>query len=160
MRAVDVGIGHDDDLVVAQLRDVELGADAGAEALDDGLELVVADDLVDAGLLDVEHLAPEGKDGLDSCGRGPSWPSRLRNRPLRCRSRTWSGSFSWQSASLPGRPALSRKDLRRVSSRACRAAMRALAARTVFSRMASMISGLLLEEEGRTARSRSRRRCP
>ena len=33
VRAVDVGVGHQDDLVIAQLRDVELfGADAGAHA--------------------------------------------------------------------------------------------------------------------------------
>ena len=46
------------------------------------------------------------------------------------------GSFSWQSASLPGRPALSRLPLRRVSSRALRAASRARAASMAFSRMA------------------------
>ncbi len=64
MGAVDVGIGHQDDLVIPQLRDVELVADAGAEGRDDRRQLVVADDLVDPRLLDVQHLAPEGKDGL------------------------------------------------------------------------------------------------
>src|SRR3546814_3573939 len=34
MRAVDVGVGHDDDLVIAQLVDREFVADAGAERLD------------------------------------------------------------------------------------------------------------------------------
>src|SRR6185312_10044629 len=38
------------------------------------------------------------------------------------------GSLSWQSASLPGSDPPSRKDLRRVRSRACLAAIRALAA--------------------------------
>ena len=38
------------------------------------------------------------------------------------------GSRSWQSASLPGRPLESMADLRRVSSRALRAASRARAA--------------------------------
>ena len=51
------------------------------------------------------------------------------------------GSFSWQSASFPGRPELSRADLRRVSSLAWRAAMRAFAARTDLSRIAAMTSG-------------------
>ena len=41
MRAVDVGVGHDDDLVVAQLADVELVlADAGAEREDQRADLL------------------------------------------------------------------------------------------------------------------------
>ena len=43
------------------------------------------------------------------------------------------GSPSWQSASLPGRPAPSSAPLRRTSSRALRAASRARAASTIFS---------------------------
>src|SRR3712207_9458017 len=38
--AVDVGVRHQDDLVVAQLRDVELVVDAGAEGGDHRLDLV------------------------------------------------------------------------------------------------------------------------
>ena len=34
MRAIDIGVGHDDDLVIAQLFEVELVADAGAHRLD------------------------------------------------------------------------------------------------------------------------------
>ena len=64
--AVHIGIGHDDDLVVAQLARVELVPDAGAQGGDDGLELVVAVDLVGPGLLHVEHLAPQGEDGLEA----------------------------------------------------------------------------------------------
>lgn len=59
--AVDIGIGHDDDLVIAELIDVKLIAQSGAERRDDGRELVVAVDLVGAGLFDVEHLAPQGR---------------------------------------------------------------------------------------------------
>ena len=64
MRAVDIGIGHDDDLVIAELQRVEVLADARAERRDDGLELVVAVDLVGARLLDIQHLAPQGEDRL------------------------------------------------------------------------------------------------
>jgi len=69
VRAVDVGIGHDDDLVVAQPRDVDVvlvvaAADPHAERRDDGLDLLVLQDLVEAGLLDVEDLAAQGQDGL------------------------------------------------------------------------------------------------
>ncbi len=42
------------------------------------------------------------------------------------------GSFSWQSASLPGRFATSIAVLRRVRSRALRAASRAIAASTIL----------------------------
>ena len=42
------------------------------------------------------------------------------------------GSFSWQSASLPGRPAISSAPLRRVISRALRAASRARAASIIL----------------------------
>ncbi|MNE48095.1 hypothetical protein D3C80_1425390 [compost metagenome] len=42
------------------------------------------------------------------------------------------GSFSWQSASLPGRPAMSSAPLRRVISRALRAASRARAASIIL----------------------------
>ena len=51
------------------------------------------------------------------------------------------GSVSEQSASLPGRPVLSSSPLRRVISRARRAALRALAASMHFSRMARAAGG-------------------
>ena len=66
MAAVDIGIGHDDDLVIAQLVDVELIPDAGAERDDQRVELVVAVDLVGARLFDVEHLAPHRQDRLEA----------------------------------------------------------------------------------------------
>ena len=51
------------------------------------------------------------------------------------------GSFSWQSASFPGRPAMSRAPLRRVSSRALRAASRARAASMILPTMALASAG-------------------
>ncbi len=51
-------------------------------------------------------------------------------------SSDFAGSFSWQSASLPGRPAPSSTLLRRVISRALRAASRARAASTILAQMA------------------------
>ena len=60
MGAVDVGVRHDDDLVVAELVDVELvGADAGAERGDQRADLLGGDHLVEAGALDIEDLAAE-----------------------------------------------------------------------------------------------------
>ena len=64
VRAVHVGVSHQDELVVAQLVDVEVLLDAGAQRVDDGLDLLVRQDAVDAGLLDVQDLAADGQDGL------------------------------------------------------------------------------------------------
>ena len=50
--------------MIAELIDVKLLAQSGAERRDDGRELVVTVDLVGTGLFDVEHLAPERQDGL------------------------------------------------------------------------------------------------
>ena len=62
--AVDVGIGHEHELVVAQTVEVEVVVHAGAERGDKCLHLVVLQHLVDAGLLDVEDLAADGQDRL------------------------------------------------------------------------------------------------
>eukprot|EP01035_Chromulina_nebulosa_P014895 gene14895-19708_t len=57
MRAVDVGVGHHDDLVIAQLRQVEIvAADASAERRDQRADLLGAQHLVEARALDVEEI--------------------------------------------------------------------------------------------------------
>ena len=67
MRAVHVGVRHDDDAVVAQLLDVEvLAADSAAERRDHRLDLVAAQHLVEARLLDVQDLALDRQDRLES----------------------------------------------------------------------------------------------
>ena len=63
--AVDVGVGHQHDLVVAQLGEVEVVVDAGAECGDDGLDFGVLQCAVDAGLLDVDDLSAERQDRLE-----------------------------------------------------------------------------------------------
>src|SRR3546814_20574393 len=57
MRAVDVGIGHYDDLVVAQLFQVEIVADAGAHRLNERADLLGRQHPVETGALDVQDLA-------------------------------------------------------------------------------------------------------
>ena len=91
--------------------------------------------LVEARVLDVQDLALAAAGSPGTCGRGPAWPSRRRSRPRRCRARTAPDRFSWQSASLPGRPMPSSTPLRRVISRALRAASRARAASTILPAM-------------------------
>src|SRR5579864_525271 len=63
--AVDVGVGHENDLVVAELGGVEIVlADAGAEGGDDGADFFVAEHLVVTRFLDVEDFAFERQDCL------------------------------------------------------------------------------------------------
>ncbi|OPZ68869.1 MAG: hypothetical protein BWY82_02420 [Verrucomicrobia bacterium ADurb.Bin474] len=68
VRAIHVSIGHDDDLVVAGLGNVECSftrfADAGSGCCDEGADLRVAEHLVQAGLLNVQDFPPQWKDGL------------------------------------------------------------------------------------------------
>ena len=67
VRAVHVGVRHDDDAVVTELLDVEdARAHAGAEGRDDRTHLVVAQSLVEPGLLHVEDLALQRQDGLEA----------------------------------------------------------------------------------------------
>src|SRR3569623_1693619 len=66
MRAVDIGVGHDDDLVVAQLLDVEIvAADAGAHRLDQRADLAAGEHAIEARALDVEDLATQREDRLE-----------------------------------------------------------------------------------------------
>ncbi len=64
--AVDVGVGHDDDLVVAQAADIEFVADAAAEGGDDRPDFVVGEDAVDAGFFDVEDFTAQRQDCLEA----------------------------------------------------------------------------------------------
>ena len=63
--AVDVGIGHQDQLAVAALADVlELCPGGNADRLEDVDDLFVVQDLDELGLFDVEDFAPQRQDGL------------------------------------------------------------------------------------------------
>ena len=65
MGAVDVGVGHDHDLVVAQLADVEfVAADPGAKRGDQSADLLAGEHPVEAGAFHVQDLAAQGQDGL------------------------------------------------------------------------------------------------
>jgi hypothetical protein len=64
--SVHVRVGHDDELVIAQLGDVEIVLHARPERGDEVADLFVAQDLVDARLLDVQDLAPDRHDRLEA----------------------------------------------------------------------------------------------
>src|SRR4051812_40596658 len=65
MRAIHVGVGHENDLVIADALDGELFLDAGADGGDDRPDLFVGEHLVDARLLDVDDLAAQRKNRLE-----------------------------------------------------------------------------------------------
>jgi hypothetical protein len=65
MGAVHVRIGHDEHLVVPQLGDIELVADAAAQCQHHRHQLVVAVNFIGAGLFHVQHLAPQRQNGLN-----------------------------------------------------------------------------------------------
>ena len=127
MGAVDVGVGHDHDLVVAQFLDVEIvAADAGAHRLDQGADLLRREHPVEAGALDVEDLALQRQDRLDLAvaallGRAAgavaldqeqlaTWPDRAPGSRRACRAARRFPSRSCGSPRAPcGRPRARRR---------------------------------------------------
>ena len=65
MRAVDVGVGHDDDAAVAALGEVLVFADAGADGGDHAADFLVGEHFVFARFVGVDDLAAQGEDGLE-----------------------------------------------------------------------------------------------
>ena len=64
VRAIDIGVSHDDDAAVAEFRDVEVFADAALQRLNENANFFEAEHLVEARLLDVEELSAQRKDRL------------------------------------------------------------------------------------------------
>ena len=69
VRSIDVGVGHDDDFVIADFLDVERAfhiaiTDAGTNRGDHRLNLLVLQCAVEAGFFDVDQLTTQGQDGL------------------------------------------------------------------------------------------------
>jgi len=65
MRTIDVGIGHDHDLVIACRLQIELLADSRTDCGDHGADFFVGENPVDARALHVEDLPLEREDGLE-----------------------------------------------------------------------------------------------
>ncbi len=89
MRTINVCIGHDDDLVVARLADIEVATvagarrDAAADRGDQGLDGVARERAVVTHALDVQNLAAQGQNRLDVSATAVLLPNRLPSRPLR-----------------------------------------------------------------------------
>ena len=159
MGAVDIGVGHDDDLVVAQLVGVEfLAADAGAQRRDQRARFRPTTASCRSAPARRSGscraaAAPPGWRGCAPCLALPPAES-----PSTMKISHFAGSRSWQSASLPGSEAPSSAPLRRVSSRALRAASRAAAASTTLPTTMLRFGRMFLEPAGPAARSRRLRR--
>jgi len=132
--AVDVGVGHQNNLVIAELAGVEIVfADAGAERGDDGANFFVAEHLVVARFFDVENLPLSGKIACDLRSR-PIFAEPPADSPRRRRARNATDRAPGSQRACRS-PLESIADLRRVSSRALRAASRARAASMHFAMM-------------------------
>lgn len=82
MGAVDVGVGHHDDLVVAQLVGREIIADASAEAVI-RVAICSLDNILSMRTRSTLRILPRlpAPPGIRDCG--PSWRTAMRNRPRR-----------------------------------------------------------------------------
>src|SRR5690554_5003188 len=130
--AVYVGVRHDNDGVVTQFVRVEFfPADTATEGGNQRAHFGRRQHLVETGFLYVQDLTLQRQDGLVFPSR-PCLALPPAESPSTMNSSDRAGSFSWQSASLPGRPAISSAPLRRVISRALRAASRARAASIIL----------------------------
>ena len=85
--AVDVGVGHDDDPLVAQPVVVVVGAGAAAQRLDQVLDLLVLAQLVGRWRWPRSGSCRAAAGSPGSRGCAPPWPSRRPNRPRPGRSR-------------------------------------------------------------------------
>ena len=65
MRTIHIGIGHNDDFVVAQFIGIKVfAADAGAERSDQRRDLIARKHFVKAGALDIEDFAAQRQNRL------------------------------------------------------------------------------------------------
>ena len=71
MRAVDIGIGHDDDLVVAQFGDIEIVVDSGSECRNHRFDLGIGINFIETCFLHIQDFSTQRQDRLRctaSCG--------------------------------------------------------------------------------------------
>src|SRR6266487_427278 len=64
VRAIYIGVAHDDDTTVAQFRHVEVFINANTDGGNDILDLLIFEDLVESHALNVQDLTTQWQDGL------------------------------------------------------------------------------------------------
>lgn len=132
VRAVDIGIGHHDDLVVSGLFDVEACAGSCADHLDDGCAFLVGQHLRERCLLHVEDFASNRQQRLETGITGGLGCAQC-GITLDDEQFGTSSLPGWQSDSFGGMDADSSAFLRRVTSLVLRACTRACISPTIFS---------------------------
>ena len=74
MRTVHIGIGHNDNLVVAKLADIKVVAvslrKTASKGIDHGLDLGIGKDFVNASFFYIQNLASNRQDGLEMAVSG------------------------------------------------------------------------------------------
>ena len=64
MRAIHIGVGHDDDAVIPKLFGIKIGADARTQRRNQRADFFVGQHAIEAGLFYVENLAPQRENRL------------------------------------------------------------------------------------------------
>jgi len=117
VRAVEVGVGHQDDLVIAQLGEVEIVAPMPVpSAVHQRCDLFGTQHLVRTREFDIEDLAPQRQHRLEFAVAA-LLGAAAGGIALADEELGFGGSRSWQSASLPGSEAMSSAPLRRSFAR-------------------------------------------
>ena len=66
MRTVNIGISHDDDLMITKFGDIKIFVNSSSESSDHGFDLFVSVNLIQTCFLNIQDLTSKGKDRL--CG--------------------------------------------------------------------------------------------
>ena len=134
--AIHIGVSHEDDLVVAQLVDGRnrRGPHAGAESRDERAELAPSRAcLIETRALDIQDFAPQGQHSLEfAVASGHAWPLPPAESPSTITARTWPDRAPGNRRACRAGLRAVQPPLRRVNSRALRAASRAAAASTAL----------------------------
>ena len=129
---IDISIGHDDDLAVTDFTEIEFIANPAAKGRDHGADFIVVQHLVQAGLLHVEDFAAQGQDGLEGTVTA-LFGAAASGVPFDDVDFRFFRILTGTVRQFPGRELTSSALLRRVRSRALRAAARARLERMAFS---------------------------
>ena len=138
MEAVLIGIGKNNDLVIIDFVQLEIGIQPRADRADDRAYFFVGENLIQPLLLDVEGLAAEGR--MDwNCLTRACFAVPPAESPSTMNISFSSGLRPEQAASLPTSVSPSMLFLARAFSFACLAARRTLAAPCAFLMISSKV---------------------
>ena len=133
MRTIHIGISHDNNLMIPQLGNIKILMNSCSKRRDHSLDLRIGVNLIQPCFFYIQDFSSQWKDRLCRTAVSLSLQNHPLNLPRRCRSHSFPGFLSEQSASFPGRDIPSRADFLLVRSLAFLAASLALCAIRDFS---------------------------